>query len=75
MALDTYFKITPPEGETARDWARRAWDTYCFDYLTEMTADTVFAWTDGVSVDQLKAALEADNIEFEIIEAETNTIF
>lgn len=75
MAQDTYFKITPPDGENARAWARQKWDTYCFDYDTERLGDTVLAWNDGCSVDELKAALDADGIEYETFEADINKMF
>lgn len=73
--MDKYLLIQPQRGYPARQWARIMWDTYCFDYDNEHPGNTVFAWPEGVTMDELKANLDADGIEYEEIEVDTDRHF
>lgn len=77
--MSTWFIITPPNGEDGKAWAKRMWDTYGFDYDMERTGQCVFAWGYGddedTADDDLKKALDDDEIEYETFEAELDVIF
>ena len=65
---DDSFKmfVISPGARDARDWARRFWDTYGFDYDAERSTDeVVYAWAHGDQTDEgLAQELEEDNVEF-----------
>jgi len=72
--METFFVITPNTEETGLEWAKRLWDTYSFDYDTERTGETVFAWALDSDA-SLAKALETDGIEFETFQGDSKELF
>lgn len=59
--MNTFFWITIYGELDAKDWAKKYWDTYGFDYDLERTGgDTVFAWpyNDHSDTDEAKSTAE-----------------
>ena len=79
MSIKTFFSITPPDGQSPREWAKQYWDTYGFDYDLEKCAAAVLAWPvddEGPEADQaLKDALDEDSIEYTTFEADDDVLF
>lgn len=78
MAIATFFSIKPPAGEDAREWAREYWDTYGFDYDLERCGPRIFAWPledDEDAEDELREALDEDDIEYTTFRADIDEMF
>ena len=82
--MNTFFWITVTGESDAKDWARRYWDTYGFDYDLERTSgNTVFAWpcNDLADVDEQKSAamleseLDAAGIAYETQRLSLDNVF
>ena len=75
--MATFYRITVPNSdETGREWAKRMWDVYSFDYdLERCTNTSVLAWAYEVSDDELRANLDEFDIEYEVIEVDDPDAF
>ena len=82
--MNTFFWIIITGESDAKDWAKRYWDTYGFDYDLERTGgDTVFAWpyNDFSDVDEAKSAamlegeLDAAGIAYETQRLSLDSVF
>ena len=74
--LDPFLHIMVPGHTNVREWADKWWDTYGFDYDTERCArGQLWAWPCDVSLDELKANLDAAGIQYVIHEFDSNVFF